>query len=147
VFSGFCPIRWSPLTPTPQTSPAQTGSASGTHTDHPRITSARADSTPEPESLTPAPSGSKKKALNRSQLRALESAHSCLWLYHQVKPAAAAFISTPKNVMLLVFIVCLVCDTWNIKKALNRSQLRALGHTFCLRFLSGSVFLGCGFHC
>jgi hypothetical protein len=87
-----------------------------------------------------------KKALNRSQLRALRRTF-CLWLYNQVKPAAAEFMSPPENVTFVVFIVCLAYDILYIKKALNRSQLRALGHTFCLGFLSGSVFHGCGFHC
>jgi hypothetical protein len=42
----------------------------------------------------------------------------CLRLYNQVKPAAAAaFISPPENVTFVFFIVCLVCDMWDIKKS------------------------------
>ncbi|MGB5872858.1 MAG: hypothetical protein WBH56_03995, partial [Bacteroidota bacterium] len=73
-------------------------------------------STPTDINCTSEPHQVKKKALNRSQLRAIKRA-ICLRLYDQVKPAAAAFMSTPKNVMFMVFIVCLVCDTWDTKKS------------------------------
>ena len=89
-------------------------------------------STPTDINCTNEPHQVKKKALNRSQLRAMERA-ICLRLYNQVKPAAAAFMSTPKNFVYLVFIVCLVYDILDIKKALNCSQLRAMGRAFCLK--------------